>query len=103
MCRAWDARDPSGSGPPRTAARPDELVLSKLNLREVLREISANVSRVLESDGVGVHLPGPSTVRGDGRGSASTRSCTVCPSLTGLPLYVGSAILDCVFLSTAET
>lgn len=38
-------------------------VVSNLNLREVLREISASIRRVMQCDGVGVSLPG----RDDGR------------------------------------
>jgi formate hydrogenlyase transcriptional activator len=34
-------------------------VVSKLSLRDVLREISASIRRVLECDGVGINLPGP--------------------------------------------
>jgi formate hydrogenlyase transcriptional activator len=34
-------------------------VVSKLNLRDVLREISANIRRVMQCDGVGISLPGP--------------------------------------------
>jgi uncharacterized protein YigA (DUF484 family) len=34
-------------------------VVSKLNLREVLREICANIRRVMECDGVAINLPGP--------------------------------------------
>jgi formate hydrogenlyase transcriptional activator len=34
-------------------------VVSKLNLREVLREISANIRRVMECDGVAITLPNP--------------------------------------------
>jgi formate hydrogenlyase transcriptional activator len=34
-------------------------VVSNLNLRDVLREISANIRRVMQSDGVGIHLPSP--------------------------------------------
>jgi formate hydrogenlyase transcriptional activator len=34
-------------------------VVSKLNLRDVLREISANIRRVMQCDGVGIALPGP--------------------------------------------
>jgi len=34
-------------------------VVSKLNLRDVLREISANIRRVMECDGVGIDLPSP--------------------------------------------
>lgn len=38
-------------------------VVSNLNLRDVLREISANIRRVMQCDGVGIDLPRP----GDGR------------------------------------
>jgi formate hydrogenlyase transcriptional activator len=34
-------------------------VVSNLNLRDVLREISANIRRVMQCDGVGIDLPGP--------------------------------------------
>jgi formate hydrogenlyase transcriptional activator len=34
-------------------------VVSNLNLRDVLREISANIRRVMQCDGVGVDLPSP--------------------------------------------
>jgi formate hydrogenlyase transcriptional activator len=34
-------------------------VVSTLNLRDVLREISANIRRVMHCDGVGITLPGP--------------------------------------------
>src|SRR5215472_13486407 len=34
-------------------------VVSNLNLREVLREISAEVRRVMDCDGVGIDLPSP--------------------------------------------
>src|SRR5579862_3316130 len=34
-------------------------VVSKLNLRDVLREISANIRRVMQCDGVGIDLPSP--------------------------------------------
>ncbi len=34
-------------------------VVSNLNLRDVLREISANIRRVMKSDGVGIDLPSP--------------------------------------------
>jgi formate hydrogenlyase transcriptional activator len=34
-------------------------VVSKLNLRDVLREISANIRRVMQCDGVGISLPDP--------------------------------------------
>src|SRR5580704_9144498 len=34
-------------------------VVSKLNLRDVLREISANIRRVMQCDGVAISLPGP--------------------------------------------
>ena len=34
-------------------------VVSKLNLRDVLREISANIRRVVECDSVAITLPGP--------------------------------------------
>ena len=34
-------------------------VVSNLNLRDVLREISANIRRVMQCDGVGITLPGP--------------------------------------------
>ena len=34
-------------------------VVSKLDLREVLREICANIRRVMECDAVGITLPGP--------------------------------------------
>jgi formate hydrogenlyase transcriptional activator len=34
-------------------------VVSNLNLREVLREISANIRRVMQCDGVGIDLPSP--------------------------------------------
>src|SRR5262249_32630054 len=34
-------------------------VVSNLNLREVLREISAHIRRVMRCDGVGVDLPSP--------------------------------------------
>jgi formate hydrogenlyase transcriptional activator len=34
-------------------------VVSSLNLRDVLREISANIRRVMQCDGVGITLPGP--------------------------------------------
>jgi formate hydrogenlyase transcriptional activator len=34
-------------------------VVSNLNLHEVLREISANIRRVMECDGVGIDLPSP--------------------------------------------
>lgn len=34
-------------------------VVSNLNLRDVLREISANIRRVMECDGAGIALPGP--------------------------------------------
>jgi len=34
-------------------------VVSKLHLRDVLREISANIRRVMECDGVAITLPGP--------------------------------------------
>ncbi len=34
-------------------------VVSNLNLRDVLREISANIRRVMECDGVGIDLPSP--------------------------------------------
>ena len=34
-------------------------VVSKLNLRDALREISANIRRVMQCDGVGIELPGP--------------------------------------------
>jgi formate hydrogenlyase transcriptional activator len=34
-------------------------VVSNLNLRDVLREISANIRRVMQCDGVGIHLPSP--------------------------------------------
>jgi formate hydrogenlyase transcriptional activator len=38
-------------------------VVSKLNLRDVLREISANIRRVMECDGVAITLPGPEDQR----------------------------------------
>src|SRR5213076_39459 len=34
-------------------------VVSNLNLREVLREISAHIRRVMQCDGVGIDLPSP--------------------------------------------
>jgi formate hydrogenlyase transcriptional activator len=34
-------------------------VVSKLNLRDALREISANIRRVMQCDGVGIELPSP--------------------------------------------
>src|SRR5579864_2767896 len=34
-------------------------VVSNLNLRDVLREISANIRRVMQCDGVGIDLPSP--------------------------------------------
>src|SRR5207245_93502 len=34
-------------------------VVSNLNLRDVLREISANIRRVMQCDGVGIDLPDP--------------------------------------------
>ena len=34
-------------------------VVSSLNLRDVLREISANIRRVMQCDGVGIDLPSP--------------------------------------------
>jgi formate hydrogenlyase transcriptional activator len=34
-------------------------VISKLNLRDALREISANIRRVMQCDGVGIELPSP--------------------------------------------
>ena len=34
-------------------------VVSNLNLRDVLREISANIRRVMKCDGVGIDLPDP--------------------------------------------
>ena len=34
-------------------------VVSRLNLRDVLREISANIRRVMQCDGVGIDLPSP--------------------------------------------
>jgi formate hydrogenlyase transcriptional activator len=38
-------------------------VVSSLNLRDVLREISANIRRVMKCDGVGIDLPDPETGR----------------------------------------
>ncbi len=38
-------------------------VVSKLTLRDVLREISANIRRVMQCDGVGISLPGPGDER----------------------------------------
>ena len=38
-------------------------VVSKLNLRDVLREISANIRRVMQCDGVGIDLPSPDDKR----------------------------------------
>jgi formate hydrogenlyase transcriptional activator len=34
-------------------------VVSNLNLRDVLREVSANIRRVMQCDGVGIDLPSP--------------------------------------------
>ena len=36
-------------------------VVSKLDLRELLREISASIRRLMQCDGVGVMLPDPET------------------------------------------
>jgi formate hydrogenlyase transcriptional activator len=38
-------------------------VVSNLNLRDVLREISANIRRVMQCDGVGIDLPSPEDKR----------------------------------------
>ena len=44
-------------------------VVSNLNLRDVLREISANIRRVMQCDGVGIDLP-----RSGGREAAALRA-----------------------------
>ena len=38
-------------------------VVSNLNLQDVLREVSANIRRVMQCDGVGINLPGPEDQR----------------------------------------